>query len=98
MIKHIVFFRIKSEKKEEELKILKKMIEDLGDSIPSLIKIEAGINFSTRDTAYDLALVSEFHDREGLKAYQVHPEHLKLIDHLKKLDRELAVVDYYSLN
>lgn len=94
MIKHIVFFKIKSENKEKELIKLKSMIEDLSDSIPSIVRIEAGINISPRDTAYDIALVSEFKDREGLEAYQIHPEHKNLIEQLHKLDREIAVVDY----
>lgn len=94
MIKHIVFFKIKAEKKQEELKILQKMIEDLGESVPSVVNIEAGLNFSQRESAYDIALVSEFRDKEGLQAYQEHPEHQKLIAKLKTLDRELAVVDY----
>ena len=94
MIKHIVFFKINIEKKEKELSKLKAMIENLGDLIPSVIKIEAGLNISPRDSAYDIALLSEFRDKEGLEKYQKHPKHLKLIEHLKKLDRDIAVVDY----
>ncbi|MCK4922332.1 MAG: Dabb family protein [Bacteroidales bacterium] len=94
MIKHIVFFKIKTQNKQEDLKELKKMIDDLGTSIPSVINIEAGINFSPRESAFDLALFAEFNDEQGLKEYQVHPQHVKLIDHLGKLDKEIAVVDY----
>ena len=94
MIKHIVFFKINVDNKPEELRKLKSMIEDLGKTVPDVIKIEAGINFSERDAAYDIALVSEFRDRKALAAYQVHPEHQKLVEYLKGLDREVAVVDY----
>ena len=94
MIKHIVFFKIKVEKKEDELSKLKEMIENLRDLIPSIIKIEAGLNFSPRESAYDIALVSEFKDKEGLAEYQINTEHVKLIEYLKNLDREIAVVDY----
>ena len=94
MIKHIVFFKINAKKKETELSKLKEMIENLGNSIPSIIKIEAGLNFSPRESAYDIALVSEFKNKEGLAEYQIHPEHVKLIEHLNKLDRDIAVVDY----
>ncbi len=94
MIKHIVFFKINIEKKEKELSKLKVMIENLSDLIPSIIKIEAGLNISPRDSAYDIALLSEFRDKEGLEKYQKHPDHIKLIEYLKKLDRDIAVVDY----
>jgi len=94
MIKHIVFFKINTQNKESDLLELKRMIDELAISIPSVINIEAGINFSQRESAYDIALFSEFKDKKGLKEYQEHPEHVKLISHLKKLDREIAVVDY----
>ncbi len=94
MIKHSVFFKINVETKEKELSILKVMIENLGDLIPSIIRIEAGLNISPRDSAYDIALLSEFIDKEGLENYQKHPEHIKLIEYLKKFDRDIAVVDY----
>ena len=95
MIKHIVFFRIKADNKEEKLHFLKRNIEYLNAAIPSLTKIKAGINFSNRETAYDLALVAEFTDDEGLEVYRTHPAHQELIGILKEFDRELAVVDYY---
>ena len=94
MIKHIVFFKIKAQNKKEELEELKKMIDNLAKTIPSVVTIEGGINFSPRESAFDIALLAEFEDKKGLMEYQEHPEHIKLIHRLKKLDRELAVVDY----
>lgn len=94
MIKHIVFFKINTQNKSGDLIELKKMIENLGSTIPSIVSIEAGINFSPRDTAYDIALFATFRNKKGLSDYQEHPEHLKLIQHLKQLNRELVVVDY----
>jgi len=94
MIKHIVFFKINTENKENDLIELKKMIDMLGKTIPSIVNIEAGINFSPRESAYDIALFAEFYDKKGLSEYQEHPEHIKLIQHLKELNREIVVVDY----
>ncbi|HYW96229.1 MAG TPA: Dabb family protein [Bacteroidales bacterium] len=95
MIKHIVLFRFKDkEGKEENVKKLKTMIDDLKHKIPFVAHIEGGINFSTRDAAYDVALVSDFRTHDDLEAYRVHPDHLKLIDFLKTTDYELVVTDY----
>jgi len=94
MIKHIVFFKINTQNKENDLIELKKMIEILGKTIPSIVSIEAGINFNPRESAWDIALFAEFNDKQGLSEYQDHPEHIKLIQHLKKLNREIVVVDY----
>jgi hypothetical protein len=95
MIKHIVFFRFPELEEEDKfLREFKIRIEELGQKIPALQHIEAGLNFSDRDTAYDIALVSEFQSREDLDIYRTHPDHLALLDFLKPYKRELAVVDY----
>lgn len=94
MIKHIVFFKINHKNKETELKLLQKMIRDLKEKIPFISHIEAGINISPRESAFDIALVAEFKNEDDLKKYNIHPDHLELIKHLKSLNRELAVVDY----
>ena len=95
MIRHIVLFRFKDkEGKEEKIKKTKAIIDDLKHKIPNIDHIEGGINFSTRDTAYDVALVSDFRSHEDLEAYRVHPDHLKLIEFLRTSDYELVVTDY----
>jgi len=95
MVKHIVFFRFPGNKKKDIiLKDFKRKIEDLKDKIPEIHHIEAGINFSDRETAYDIALISEFKTEKDLETYRTHPDHLALIDFLNQYERELAVVDY----
>ncbi len=95
MVKHIVFFRFPDNKdKENILKDFKKRIEDLQEKIPEIQHIEAGINFSDRETAFDIALVSEFENERDLEVYRIHPDHAALIDFLNQFERELAVVDY----
>ena len=95
MIKHIVLFRFKDNQgKEEKVKKLKSIIDDLEHKIPFIEHIEGGINFNTRDKAFDVALVSDFRSREDLEAYRIHPDHLKLIAFLKNYDYDLVVTDY----
>lgn len=95
MIKHIVFFRFPEMKtKDKFLEKFKNRIEKLKTTIHEIHHIEAGINFSERDTAYDIALVSDFRSHRDLDTYRNHPDHLELIDFLSQHERELAVVDY----
>jgi len=95
MIKHIVFFRFPGNNdKENFLTEFKDKIEVLKNKIPEIYHIEAGINFSKRETAFDIALISEFRSTEDLERYRDHPDHLALIDFLNQHERELAVVDY----
>jgi len=98
MIKHIIMFKLidfgSQDLKKQKLTELKKMIDELRASITEIVSIEAGINFSTRDVAYDLVLVSDFKSESDLKAYAAHPEHQKLVEFLKPIKLSSAVVDY----
>jgi len=102
MIKHIIMFKLKDFEhesiKKQKLTELKKMIDELGSSISEVDKIEAGINFSTRDVAFDIVLVSDFKSEQHLKAYSEHPEHQKLVHFLKDIKLTSTVVDYYFEN
>jgi hypothetical protein len=98
MIRHIVMFKIKADRpesvKKENLKKLKKMIDDLKERIPEIYRLETGMNISTRPIAYDLVLVSDFKTSEDLDAYIAHPDHQKLVDYLNTIRESVAVVDY----
>jgi hypothetical protein len=98
MIRHIIMFKLKdfgSENiKKQKLEGLKKMIDELSCTIKEIVSIEAGINFSSRDVAYDLVLLSVFKTKEDLLLYSAHPEHQKLVEILKAIKLSSAVVDY----
>lgn len=81
--------------KKQKLEDLKKMIDELSYTIKEIVSIEAGINFSTREVAYDLVLLSVFKTTEDLLLYSAHPEHQKLVEFLKDIKLSSAVVDYF---
>lgn len=95
MLRHIVMIKFKSDidlKSESEM--LKSMLIDLETSINSLQKMEVGLNISTKPSAFDLVLTADFIDVDGLDDYRVHPEHVKVLDYLKKVIEKVHVVDY----
>mgnify|MGYP000288640750 FL=1 len=102
MIKHIVMWRVKDEtkygSKEEALRQAKEKLEALKSKISEIVFLEAGINYNTTEAAYDLVLYSEFKTDEDLQTYQVHPEHLKVVEFMKEIvvPNSRVVVDYES--
>lgn len=98
MIKHIVFFRLKEQENKQiklnQLQELKNFLESLKNKIDWIVNLEVGINYSTRDVAFDLALISDFKNNEDLENYISHPEHQKLLDLLNDIKKEVAIVDY----
>ncbi len=96
MVKHIVFFKLKPEIKDKQqaaqqvintLLPLKKLISQIKN-------YELGINFAERDTAFDIALISEFENRQDLETYRSHPLHLQAVEQIKPLIAQTASVDY----
>lgn len=99
MIRHIVMFQFlehaEGRKKEENLVIAKEMLEALVGVIPTLNNIYVGLNHSQANQEnYDLVLVSEYDDIEGLNAYVVHPAHKKVGEFMGKVRQSRAGVDF----
>ena len=98
MVKHIVMWRLKDEAlgrtKEENALKLKETLMALKDVIDELKAVDVGLNFNPSEAAFDVVLYSEFEDREGLNAYQNHPEHLKIVEFVGEIRTDRAVVDY----
>jgi coproporphyrinogen III oxidase-like Fe-S oxidoreductase len=94
MIKHIVLFKFKEENKTEFMKQAKQELESLVDKIEELKAMEVGISYLDDDSMPDLSLTSTFENKEGLKVYATHPEHLKVVDLIKSMAIGRWVVDY----
>lgn len=91
MLVHIVMWRLNDPADAPELK---RQLDSLNGQVPSLRKLEVGINVVEADTASDVVLYSEFDDLAGLKAYAEHPAHLVVVDYVKSVARERRAVDY----
>ena len=94
MIVHIVMFKFKEEKKQENLLVVKSALAELASKIPTLNSIEVGINFADEARAFDMSLYSTFNTKDDLKIYAIHPEHLKVVELIKSVTLESKVVDY----
>lgn len=98
MIKHIVMWTLKDSAEGADraanAKKMKDMLEALPGLIPCLKKIEVGIDVFAASPACDVILYSEFATRADLDAYQVHPEHQKVVGFVKQVVASRSVVDY----
>jgi hypothetical protein len=98
MLKHIVLFKLKEHAegatRAENAKTIKSQLEALVAKIPQIWSLEVGINTDPSDAAYDVALITEFHDKKDLAIYAEHPEHVRVAEFVGKVREERAVVDY----
>lgn len=98
MVKHIVLWTLKESAEgrsaHENALEMKSQLEALRGIVPGLLDIEVGIDFSRTESSADVALYSEFTDRQALAAYQVHPAHVAAAGFANRVRVERIIADY----
>ena len=95
MLEHIVLFRWKpSTDAPTQARIIRELLA-LKGLIPEIIDISGGANFSERSQGYTHGIVIRFRDRQSLDAYQIHPEHQRVVkEWVRPHLEEILAVDY----
>ncbi len=81
---HTVAWKLKPENFEQNKKVLKQKLLALKDIIPGIISFEVYTD-SDKTGTHDACLVSLFESEAALKAYNVHPEHQKVVEFVKEV-------------
>ena len=93
MVKHIVMFKL-AEKNQESLSQAMMALTSLRGNIETLKSLELGADFLNSERSYDLVLTAFFDDREGLKTYANHKNHIPVVEKMRSLCSSSIVVDY----
>lgn len=93
MIKHVVMWKFKEENKEQNLKKAKEMLLALPAVIGEIKKMEVYFDITHSDMSMDMMLDTEFLSVEDMKAYAVHPEHLKVSAFVRSVIESRVVLD-----
>ncbi|MBO4987267.1 MAG: Dabb family protein [Lachnospiraceae bacterium] len=99
MIKHICMFKMKETANgksgyENALEAAARL-EGFDEKIPALKKIEVKVN--SKDAPQDnfeLVLICDFDDIDGLNEYQKHPVHVEFAKMLGEVRESRACIDY----
>jgi hypothetical protein len=93
MIDHLVFLAVREDASSEEIEDLISSLRGLKDSVPGVVDLTVGENFSERSGGYTHGMFVRFESREGLQGYMKHPDHLAVVEKLDALTTRI-VVDY----
>ncbi|MDQ3794707.1 MAG: Dabb family protein [Actinomycetota bacterium] len=93
MIDHLVFLAAREEASSEDIEDLTSSIRGLKDTVPSVVDLSVGENFSERSGGYTHGVFVRFDSVEGLQEYMKHPDHLAVVEKLDALTSRI-VVDY----
>lgn len=95
MITHIVLFKLK-DRSPASIERTAQVLRDMEGKIEQLRYIDVGIDVLHTDRSYDIALTTKFDSLEALQAYQVHPVHQAVIEHMATARESSVSVDYES--
>ncbi|RED65558.1 Dabb family protein [Cohnella lupini] len=95
MITHIVLFKLKDNSPEAVERTVQ-VLRDMEGKIDELRHLEVGTDILHSERSYDIGLVTKFDSMAALQAYQVHPVHKKVIEHVTSVREASVSVDYES--
>lgn len=93
MITHIVLWKVND---QQEISAVREKLLSLVDNVPGIQRFIVGVPNDPSGPMADISLYSEFASWDDLRAYQIHPEHMKVVDFLKTRVSERHVSDYES--
>jgi hypothetical protein len=93
VIDHLVFLSVREEASPEDIEDLISSIRGLKGTVPGVVDLSMGENFSPRSGGYTHGLFVRFESVEDLQEYMKHPDHLAVVEKLDALTDRI-VVDY----
>lgn len=94
MIDHIVLFTLRQGVSRGDAEDLTRSLDALKGSVPGVVDLSVGENFSERAGGYTHGLVVRFHTRDALQGYMEHPDHRAVVEKLEERTTGRIVVDY----
>ncbi|NNL43485.1 MAG: Dabb family protein [Desulfobacterales bacterium] len=94
MITHIVLMKFEPGVKDSQIDDLEKHLNDLPNKITEIHLYEFGRDVVRSERSYDFGLISLFANTEALNRYQVHPDHLVVIEKVKNICNNIITVDF----
>jgi hypothetical protein len=97
MVEHIVLLKLKSNTTEEQVQTLTDALLKMGDEIPGIAEVSAGMNNSPEGKAHGFGygFIVRFQDAEARDAYLPHPVHRQVAtEYLRPIVDDVLVFDY----
>ena len=94
MVDHLVLFAVNDDASAEDVEDLLSSIRDLRGSIPDVMDLSVGEDFSGRAGGYTHGLFVRFRTADDLREYLDHPDHRAVVEKLEKFTTGRLVADY----
>jgi hypothetical protein len=96
MLTHIVIWKYRADVPQATRAEHLARLRALAHVIPEVVSLSVGFDELHLPRSYDTGLVALFHDRAGLDAYTVHPQHVAVANLGRDIAAHVASVDFES--
>lgn len=94
MIDHVVLFTVREDVSRDDAEDLVRSLAALKGTVPGVVDLSVGENFSERAGGYTHGLFGRFRTRDDLQGYIEHPDHFAAVKKLDERTTGRVVVDY----
>jgi len=94
MLTHIVVWKYRADVPQTTREDHVERLRSLRSIVPGIENLSVGFDTLHLPRSFDTGLFAIFHDRAGLDAYTIHPEHVKVAEFGRSLSEMVASVDF----
>ena len=94
MLTHLVVWKYRADVPQDTREDHVARLGSLRSVVPGIESLSVGFDTLHLPRSFDTGLVAIFHDRAGLDAYTIHPEHVKVAEFGRSLSEMVASVDF----
>jgi hypothetical protein len=96
MLRHIVTWKMNGQTSHERQRQAEQVVEaiaPLRDLVPTVKALDLYINELNAEKNWDVTVIVDFEDEEGLEIYANHPEHQEVLKLISRVTEERAGID-----
>lgn len=96
-LRHIVSWKLNGETfaaRNGQAAKIAQALEALPDRIPEIRALNVYRNELYDGSNFDITLIADFDDADGLATYAVHPDHMPVVDMIKGMAEGRVAVDF----
>jgi hypothetical protein len=91
MYSHLVMFTLDD---PDDIPATVSALEGMKDRIPQLRYIEVGVDVDPSPRSAHIVLITRFDSKEAYSAYQSHPHHQRVLEHMAEVTKSATKVDF----
>lgn len=96
-VRHVVTWKLAETDpaaKAEQIERVRAGLESLPAVVSDIRSLEVGVNGVGPDDNWDVVLIADYDDEQGLRRYVEHPEHQKVAAYIRSVVSQRAAVDF----